>query len=113
MKILSQERYEARAQIAKALAHPTRLMLLDALQQKVEMCVHEMTDLAGVDQSTVSKHLATLKQSGLVGIRRQGTTSYYSLKCACLEGFFGCIETVLEENFKAHQELISSGTERT
>jgi DNA-binding transcriptional ArsR family regulator len=50
------ERYDARARIAKALAHPTRLMMLDVLADR-EWCVCELTELAGLDQSTVSKHL--------------------------------------------------------
>ena len=55
------QRYEARAQVARALAHPSRLMMLDALQDG-ELCVCELTELVGADQSTVSKHLAVLKQ---------------------------------------------------
>ena len=107
MKVLSPERYEARARIAKALSHPTRLMFLDALRQDGELCVCELTNLAGIDQSTVSKHLAILRDAGLVGIRKKGSMSYYSLKCQCLESFFGCIETVLAENVRAQQGLLA------
>ena len=107
MNLANRRRYEARARIAKALAHSTRLMLLDALQQKGEMCVGEMTALAGSDQSTVSKHLAILRDTGLVGVRKQGSMSYYSVTCQCLEGFFGCMESVLAENIRAQQVLVS------
>jgi len=48
----SKQRYEARAAIAKALAHPTRLIMLEALEGN-EMCVCDLTDLVGADQSTV------------------------------------------------------------
>ncbi len=98
-------RYEARARIAKALAHPSRLLMLDALQEK-ELCVCELQALVGADQSTVSKHLALLKQAGLVADRREGGWSYYRLKCRCLEGFWRCIEAVLKENLKAQREAI-------
>ena len=97
--------YEARAKIARALAHPTRLLLLDALRQK-ELCVGEMTELVEADQSTISKHLAILKDAGLVGVEKKGSMSVYSLRCECLDGFFGCIESVLEQNLKAQQELV-------
>jgi DNA-binding transcriptional ArsR family regulator len=43
------ERYEARARIAKALAHPTRLMMLDVLAER-EWCVCDLTELAQLDQ---------------------------------------------------------------
>jgi len=107
MNILSPQRYEARARIAKALSHPTRLMFLDALRHEGELCVCELTKLASIDQSTVSKHLAILRDAGLVSVHKKGSMSYYSVKCDCLEGFFGCIETVLIENARAQQELVS------
>ena len=98
--------YEARARIARALAHPTRLLLLDALREKA-LCVCEMTELVGADQSTVSKHLAILKEAGLVAVEKKGSMSVYSVRCQCLDGFFGCIESVLQQNWKAQQELMA------
>lgn len=103
--IRSKALYEARAKIARALAHPTRLLLLDALRQQ-DLCVCEMTELVGSDQSTVSKHLAILKEAGLVEVAKKGSMSVFSVKCQCLDGFFGCIEAVLEQNLKAQQELV-------
>lgn len=99
--------YEARARIAKALAHPTRLLMLDALQQR-EMCVCELTELVGADQSTVSKHLAVLRQAGIVEDRREGMMTFYRIKVCCLEGFWQCIESVLKENLKAQREAIET-----
>lgn len=99
------KRYEARARIAKALAHPSRLMILDALDAG-ERCVCELTDLVGADQSTVSKHLAVLKQAGLVEDRKEGVMAFYRVKVCCLGGFWKCIETVLSANLKAHQEAL-------
>jgi ArsR family transcriptional regulator len=101
----SKPRYEARAAIAKALAHPTRLILLEALDDQ-EMCVCDLTDLVGADQSTVSKHLAVLKQAGLVEDRKEGVMAFYRVKVCCLQGFWECIETVLSENLKAQQAVL-------
>ncbi len=100
------ELYEARATIAKALAHPSRLLMLDALQNK-DLCVCELTELVGADQSTVSKHLAILKTAGLVDHRKEGSMSYYHLRCTCLEGFFACIESVLKQNLRAQARLLA------
>jgi ArsR family transcriptional regulator len=96
------QRYEARARVAKALAHPTRLLLLDALGER-ERCVCELTELVGADQSTVSKHLAVLKEVGLLIGRKEGSMSFYRLNCKCLDGFFTCIESVLKQNLEAQQ----------
>jgi ArsR family transcriptional regulator len=91
----TRKRYEARAKIAKAMAHPSRLLMLDLLQ-KQEMCVGELTEEVGADQSTVSKHLAVLKDVGLIDVRKEGAMSYYRVTCGCLDGFFSCLESVLK-----------------
>jgi ArsR family transcriptional regulator len=100
-------RYEARARIAKALAHPSRLIMLDALADG-ERCVCELTELVGADQSTVSKHLAVLRQAGIVSDRKEGTMTFYSLKVSCLQGFWQCIESVLKENLKTQRAAIGT-----
>lgn len=101
----TRKRYEARAKIAKAMAHPSRLLMLDLLQ-KQEMCVGDLTDEVGADQSTVSKHLAVLKDVGLVGVRKEGALSYYRVTCGCLDGFFSCMETVLLSDVKGRQTAL-------
>lgn len=101
----SRQRYEARARIAKALAHASRLMILEALQAK-ELCVADLTELVGADQSTVSKHLAILKQAGLVADRKEGVQAYYRIKVCCLEGFWNCLENVLAENLKCQRAVL-------
>jgi len=101
------QRYQARARIAKALAHPSRQLMLDALADG-ERCVCELTELVGADQSTVSKHLALLKQAGIVEDRRQGALTYYRLKVCCLPEFWECIETVLRENLRQQQAAMGA-----
>ena len=49
MELKPKQAYEARAKIAKALAHPSRLLMLDVLGQE-EMCVCDLTKLVGADQ---------------------------------------------------------------
>jgi len=99
-------KYVARARVAKALAHPTRLLILDAISQG-EKCVCELVELAGVDQSTVSKHLAILKQAGIIVDRREGPRTFYRPRICCLQPMWECIETVLRENLKAQQEAVA------
>lgn len=98
-------RYDARARIAKALAHPSRLMMLDALDGR-EVCVCDLAELVGADQSTVSKHLSILKQAGLVADRKEGVMVLYSLKACCLQGFWDCLEQVLAANLKTQQAVL-------
>ena len=79
--------------------------MLDALADG-ELCVCELTELVGADQSTVSKHLAVLRQAGIVEDRKEGTMTYYSLRVRCLRGFWDCVESVLKENVKRQQAAI-------
>lgn len=89
--------FEARAKIIKAMAHPTRLFLVDTLA-KEERCVCELTEMVGVDISTVSKHLAILKEAGIVSDEKRGLQVWYRLKVPCVLNFFGCVEKVLLSN---------------
>lgn len=100
MDAKTKARYEARARIIKALAHPTRLFIVDEIA-KGERCVCDLTAMVGVDISTVSKHLSVLKQAGLVADEKRGLMVYYRLKTPCLTGLFDCVEGVLRSNAKA------------
>ena len=97
--------YEERARIIKALAHPSRLMMVDALVGG-EKCVCDLTELVGSDMSTVSKHLTLMREAGLVVDRKVGQQVFYSLRCPCIVDFFGCIEAVMKSNAKAKMELV-------
>lgn len=103
--VQSPRRYEARARIARALAHPSRLLILDALSEG-NRCVGELTNLVGADQSTVSKHLAILREAGFVRVEKRGAMSYYSIRCQCLDQFFSCIESVLRQNLREQQQWV-------
>ncbi len=87
--------FEARAGIIKALAHPSRLLIVDRLAAR-EYCVCELTDLVGSDMSTVSKHLSVLRNAGIVDSDKRGSQVYYRLTMPCILNFFSCVESVLE-----------------
>lgn len=97
--------YEARASIIKALAHPSRLLIVDELKTQ-DRCVGELTEMVGADTSTVSKHLSVLKNAGIVTDTKKGATVYYSLLCPCILDFIGCIEGVIENNTNKHVEIL-------
>jgi len=96
--------YGARARIVKALAHPTRLFLVDELSRG-ERCVCELTRMVGADMSTVSKHLAVLKASGIVEDEKRGSQVFYALCTPCVMNFFACVERVLKTNARAQAAL--------
>ncbi len=104
MKVMNRKTkslYESRAMIVKALAHPSRLFMVDELARG-ERCVCELTEMVGDDISTVSKHLAVLKRAGIVEDDKRGLQVWYRLRVPCILKFFGCVEDVLAAN--ARQE---------
>ncbi|MGL4668345.1 MAG: ArsR/SmtB family transcription factor [Saezia sp.] len=84
-----------RAAILKALAHPTRLWIVELLAKK-EQCVCTFVDGANVDFSTISKHLSVLKQAGIVTDRKEGKQVYYTLKIPCILNFMECVDAVIQ-----------------
>jgi len=98
-------RMEARAAILKALAHPTRLFIVEELSHG-EKCVCELTEMVGSDISTLSKHLAILKNAGIIKDEKRGLRVWYSLSCPCVLGFLECAGAVLKENLTKQTELV-------
>ena len=89
--------FAERAEVLRALAHPSRLMMVDELSRG-ERCVCELTELVGADMSTVSKHLSVLRYAGIVDCERQGVKVFYRLRVPCVLNFFNCVEAVRREN---------------
>ncbi len=98
--------FEARATIIKAMAHPTRLYMLERLQERPH-CVCELTELVGADKSTVSKHLTVLKNAGVVSCEKHGVEVHYALRMPCIHKFFSCVESVLKMNSEETRRLVA------
>jgi ArsR family transcriptional regulator len=87
-------RYETRARVMKALAHPTRLFLVDELAGGPR-CVCELTALVDADVSTISKHLGVLRNAGIVADEKRGAQVFYRLLTPCVRSWSSCVEGVL------------------
>src|SRR5918912_957177 len=78
------------AAVAKALADPIRLQLVDVLRKHAgRVCVCELVPLFEVSQPTLSHHLKKLRDAGLVGSERQGLWAYYYVKPEALDDLAG------------------------
>jgi ArsR family transcriptional regulator len=74
------------AAVAKALADPVRLQLVDVLRREAgRVCVCELVPLFDLSQPTVSHHLKVLRDAGLVGSERRGLWAYYYVNPEALE----------------------------
>jgi DNA-binding transcriptional ArsR family regulator len=70
---------DERAAVLDVIAQPTRLRLFYLLDQIGEVCVCDLGEILGITQSAVSQHLAKFKAYGLVSVRRDNQTLFYSL----------------------------------
>ncbi len=111
MTVKQRTMYEARARIIKSLAHPARLRMVDELA-KGPACVCDLRAMVGSDLSTVSKHLAVLRNAGIVADEKRGSQVFYSLRCPCVTAFFTCAETVLKKTLNDQLESLGGRNRR-
>ncbi|MFW5828908.1 MAG: ArsR/SmtB family transcription factor [Planctomycetota bacterium] len=95
MQTIDAQHTARQALILKALGHPSRLRMVQALADG-PLCVCDLTALVGSEMSTVSRHLAQLKQAGVLSDRREGTRIFYELRARCVLRFLACIDQVID-----------------
>ena len=81
---LSAEQFD---RIAKALADPTRVAVLEAIGQEDECPCQRLRDVFPVSKATISHHIKELVRAGLVEARREGQFLHCQLKREILRGY--------------------------
>jgi len=97
--------FEKQAEIAKAIAHPLRIAIIDFLRHG-EKCVCDITENIGSEQSNVSRHLSVMVKAGVLEYRKEGLKVIYKLKCPCILDFFSCMKGVLKQQVKENEKLL-------
>jgi ArsR family transcriptional regulator len=85
---LSPSRAAGLAVVAKALADPTRLQIVDVLRKAAPeaLCQCELVPLFEMSQPALAKHLGVLARAGVVGSERRGVWTYYHVRAETLDG---------------------------
>ena len=104
-------RCEELAKVMKALGHPTRSFLALTLAEG-SRCVCELTELIDADISTVSKHLAVLREAGLVYSEKIGLQVHYHLTSPCVLEFYSCVESVVRHEVNQKAALLDQKPEK-
>ncbi|WP_246604500.1 ArsR/SmtB family transcription factor, partial [Shewanella hafniensis] len=99
------QRIILKANIFKALGHPTRLWMVEQLAQG-EKCVCEFVEGVDVDFSTISKHLSVLRHAGIVDMEKRGKQIFYRLTMPCLLTSLHCIDGLLDQQIQKQIALI-------
>ena len=97
--------YEKQADIAKAIAHPLRIAIIDFLKDG-EQCVCDIAEHVGSERSNVSRHLSVMVNAGLLDYQKEGLKVIYKLKCTCIIDFFSCVTRVLKQQARDNQKLL-------
>jgi ArsR family transcriptional regulator len=105
---MNYDQAELRADILKALAHPVRVLIVDALTAG-DRCVCELNMLSDIDQSGLSRHLAILKKAGIVSDRRDGMKVFYHLETPCILKAFTCAFEVVKDHAQRRSRLLKAG----
>ena len=106
---------EMEAEILKAVGHPTRLRIVKFLRNG-EHAVSEIVQGVAAEQSNVSRHLALLRQAGVLKSRKEGLKVYYRMSTPGLaEGLaciFSCAREVARARVQADESLLAQQSER-
>ncbi|HEY3310417.1 MAG TPA: metalloregulator ArsR/SmtB family transcription factor [Anaerolineales bacterium] len=102
---LAQEVSQLEANLCFALADPTRILILYALDEQPRN-VTELTADLGATQPTISRHLKILRDRGLVHTVRQGTTITYQLSDKRLTQALDLLRGVLRDNISHRASLM-------
>lgn len=100
-------RYELRAEMFKALAHPTRLLMLEKLREE-PWCVCELAAELGIEKSVASKHLAQLRNVGLIEDEKRGTVVEYRLVAPCVLDMAACAEATIVASRRRRLDSVAS-----
>jgi ArsR family transcriptional regulator len=97
---------EEPALLFKALGHPTRLAIVNALADG-ERSVLALRSIVGFDLSTISRHLLQLKSAGVLASHREGKQVLYRLRTPCVLTVMRCVTTIVAD--EAPQVAASAG----
>jgi len=93
------------AEIFKALAHPTRLQIVELLREG-EKCVCEIVPELGMEQSNVSRHLNHLKKEGVVSCRKEGLKVYYRVSDPGVFQMVDLCTEMLKKHWESKQDAL-------
>lgn len=88
---LSAEELERAASILKAVSHPIRISILNALEEGRKLTVTELHKILGIEQSTASHHLGIMKDKGVLVSHREGKNIFYSISSDNIKSLLYCI----------------------
>ena len=102
----SHELQTLKAEFFRALAHPTRIRLLEVLSERGAQSVQNLQARLDLDQPIVSQQLAKLRAGGIVTARKEGTTVQYALANPRIAEILAVAKSILSHRLTGHRTLL-------
>ena len=99
--------FEKQAEIAKAVAHPLRIAVVDFLKDG-EKCVCDIAEHVGSERSNVSRHLSVMVGAAVLSCRKDGLKVFYKLRTPCIVDFLACVTKVLKQQARENERLLAA-----
>jgi DNA-binding transcriptional ArsR family regulator len=95
-----------KAEFFRALAHPTRIRLLEVLADEKEVTVQQLQHTLRISQPIVSQQLARLRASGIVTTRKRGTSTFYAVSDPHLKTLLKVAKQILNRRLAGVQSML-------
>ena len=99
--------FKIKADFLKGLAHPVRLQIIEYLKNG-EASVGKLVQALGVKQSNLSRHLATLRELGVLETRQEKTSVFYAIHDHDIFKIFRPIAEMLRKKLKKSEKILQS-----
>ncbi|RMD91514.1 MAG: ArsR family transcriptional regulator [Calditrichaeota bacterium] len=98
---------ELKADILKALAHPNRIRIVEALRCE-ETCNCELAPSLGLEQSNLSRHIALLLQTGIIAARKEGVKTFYRVVDPDVFTILDLVQNIVKKRAEAQLAMLNS-----
>jgi DNA-binding transcriptional ArsR family regulator len=90
--------FDSAARMLKAVAHPARVKIIDCLSQEKRLSVNELKERLDITQSMTSQHLAQLRNTGVLGSRKEANVCYYYILNKNVLKLLECVKRCSKNN---------------
>ncbi len=90
-------KFESSSAILKSIAHPLRIAILTLLTENKQLSVTHIHLKLDIEQAVASHHLAILKTSGAVSLKKDGKNVYYSLSNAKISALISAVDKIVKD----------------
>jgi DNA-binding transcriptional ArsR family regulator len=80
--------------VLKAISHPTRITMIDLLDQQKELSIVDLCECLNCEKSLISHHLSNMREKGVLTVRMDGEIMLYSLRDKTITKIISCINGI-------------------